>query len=121
MSKRYDEVAANSATRIPNDASEIPALDWIPSTFASVTRRKARSTVNAPKAFRLFSVTAMLLCYALEGRSSWFTFAFAMSCALGSSYGFLQGAWPFGLVEGVWTLVALNKWRSKISNKKRRG
>ncbi|MDR3461386.1 MAG: hypothetical protein P4L76_03600 [Beijerinckiaceae bacterium] len=61
--------------------------------------------------FGLFAVTAMLVFYALEGRSHWFTLAFAFACALGSTYGFLQGAWPFGLVEGVWTFVALDKWR----------
>jgi len=48
-------------------------------------------------AFGLFAVTAMLVCDALERRSSWFILAFAGSCALGSVYGFLQGAWPFGL------------------------
>ena len=63
--------------------------------------------------FGLFAVTAMLVFYALEARSPWFTLAFAGSCALGSTYGFLQGAWPFGLVEGVWTLVALSKWWSR--------
>ncbi len=52
----------------------------------------------------------MLVCYAGEERSRWFTLGFATSCALGSTYGFLQGAWPFGLVEAVWTLVALRKW-----------
>ena len=61
--------------------------------------------------FGLFAVTAMLITYALEPRSPWFILAFAGSCALGSAYGFLQGAWPFGLVEGVWTLVALQRWR----------
>ena len=60
-------------------------------------------------AFGLFAVTSMLVTYALEARSPWFVLAFAGSCALGSAYGFLQGAWPFGLVEGVWTLVAV--WR----------
>lgn len=60
--------------------------------------------------FGLFAVTAMLVCYALEGRSPWFVLAFAGSCLLGSIYGFLQGAWPFGLVEGVWSLVALRRW-----------
>jgi hypothetical protein len=60
--------------------------------------------------FGLFAVTAMLVCYALESRSAWFTLGFAGACALGSVYGFLQGAWPFGLVEGVWALVALRKW-----------
>ena len=60
--------------------------------------------------FGLFAVAAMLVCYALEHRSRWFVFAFAWSCALGSVYGFLQGAWPFGLVEAVWSVVALRKW-----------
>ena len=60
--------------------------------------------------FGLFAVTAMLVCYALEHRSPWFVLAFAVSCALGSVYGFLQGAWPFGLVEAVWAVVALRRW-----------
>jgi len=60
--------------------------------------------------FGLFAVTAMLICYALETRSHWFIFGFALSCLLGSAYGFLQGAWPFGLVEGIWSLVALRRW-----------
>ena len=59
----------------------------------------------------LAAVTAMQVFYALEERSSWFTLAFAGACAFGSLYGFLQGAWPFGLVEALWTLVAPNKWR----------
>jgi hypothetical protein len=60
--------------------------------------------------FGLFAVLAMLVCYACEQRSTWFVLAFAGSCALGSAYGFLQGAWPFGLVEAVWSLVALNRF-----------
>ncbi len=63
--------------------------------------------------FGLFAVTAMLICYMLEGRSPWFTLAFAFACALGSAYGFLQGALPFGLVEGIWALVALRRWRAR--------
>jgi len=63
--------------------------------------------------FGLFAVSAMLLTYSLEDRSHWFVLAFAGACALGSIYGFLQGAWPFGLVEAVWALVALNRWRSR--------
>jgi hypothetical protein len=66
-------------------------------------------------AFGLFSVTTMLVCYALEDRSRWFIFAFAVACALGSIYGFLQGAWPFGLVEAVWSVVALRRWMRKTS------
>ena len=60
--------------------------------------------------FGLLAVTAMLVCYAYEQRSPWFVLAFAVSCALGAIYGFLQGAWPFGLVEGVWSVVALGRW-----------
>jgi len=52
----------------------------------------------------------MLVGYAFENRSPWFILAFAGACALGSVYGFLQGAWPFGLVEAVWSLVALRRW-----------
>jgi hypothetical protein len=60
--------------------------------------------------FGLFAVTAMLVCYALEDRGRWFTLAFAGSCWLGSAYGFLQGAWPFGVVEAIWGVVALRRW-----------
>jgi hypothetical protein len=60
--------------------------------------------------FGLFAVTAMLVFYALEKRSNWFILAFAVSCVLASSYGFLQGAWPFGLVEAVWSIIALQRW-----------
>jgi hypothetical protein len=67
-------------------------------------------------AFGLFVVTAMLVTYALEAKSHWFTLAFSAACGLGSAYGFLQGAWPFGLIEAVWAFVALNKWRLRISN-----
>jgi hypothetical protein len=66
-------------------------------------------------AFGLFAVTAMVIYYALEDRSRWYVLAFAAACALGSVYGFLQGAWPFGLVEAIWALVALRRW-ARISD-----
>ena len=62
--------------------------------------------------FGLFAVSAMLIFYTLEDRSSWFILAFAGACAMGSTYGFLQGAWPFGAVEAVWTGVAIWRWRT---------
>ena len=68
------------------------------------------SGVSALNVFGLFAVTAMLVCYALEKRSPWFILAFAGACLLGSAYGFLQGAWPFGLVEAVWAVVAAGRW-----------
>ena len=66
--------------------------------------------LSALTLFGLFAVSAMLVCYALEARSHWWTLGFAAACLLGSIYGFLQGAWPFGLVEGVWSLVAARRW-----------
>jgi len=65
--------------------------------------------------FGLFAVTAMLVSYALERRSPWYVLAFAVSCGLGSAYGFLQGAWPFGIVEAIWAGVALRRClRAKV-------
>jgi len=63
--------------------------------------------------FGLFAVTAMLVFYALEDRSPWYILGFAVACALGSAYGFLQGAWPFGVIEAVWAVVAARRWRIK--------
>jgi 4-amino-4-deoxy-L-arabinose transferase-like glycosyltransferase len=66
--------------------------------------------MDALTVFGLFAVLAMLVCYALESRSHWFVLLFGVSCALGSAYGFLQGVWPFGLVEAIWSAVALRRW-----------
>jgi len=66
--------------------------------------------MDALSLFGLFAVSAMLVCYALEDRDHLFILAFAVACALGSIYGFLQGAWPFGLVEAIWAIVALRRW-----------
>lgn len=60
--------------------------------------------------FGLLAVSAMLVCYAFEQRSSWWVLGFAGACVLGSTYGFLQGAWPFGGVEAIWSLIALRRW-----------
>jgi hypothetical protein len=61
--------------------------------------------------FGALAVSAMLLFYALEARSSWFVLAFAAACVASSAYGFLQGAWPFGAVELIWSGVAFRRWR----------
>lgn len=63
--------------------------------------------------FGLFAVTAMLVFYAAEERNPLCILGFAAACALGSLYGFLQGAWPFGIVEAAWTAVAVQRWRLK--------
>jgi hypothetical protein len=66
--------------------------------------------MNRLSLFGLLAVSAMLVCYAFEKRSTWFILGFAGACLLGSIYGFLQGAWPFGVVEAVWSAVALRRW-----------
>ena len=60
--------------------------------------------------FGLTAVTLMLVTYALEHRGRGWILAFAAACIMGSVYGFLQGAWPFGVVEAVWALVAVRRW-----------
>jgi hypothetical protein len=73
-------------------------------------RQPRAALMNTLTLFGLFAVTAMLVTYALESRSTWFILAFAAACALGSAYGFLQGAWPFGVVEAIWSVVAVRRW-----------
>jgi hypothetical protein len=62
-------------------------------------------------AFGVVAVTAMMICYALEARGRGFILAFAVACVAASIYGFLAGAWPFGVVEAVWAVVALRRWQ----------
>jgi hypothetical protein len=64
--------------------------------------------------FGVLAVSSMLLFYALEPRASVFVLAFAAACAASSAYGFMAGAWPFGVVEAVWALVALRRWRLRV-------
>jgi hypothetical protein len=71
-------------------------------------------------AFGLFAVTAMLVCYALEDRSAWFVLAFAGACAQGSVYGFLQGAWPLGVVDAIRAIVIARR-RPRLDRALRRG
>ena len=72
--------------------------------------------MNSLTAFGLCAVTAMLVFYAIEKSSHWCILGFAAACVLGSIYGFLQGAWPFGIVEGIWSLVAFQRWLMRNSN-----
>jgi hypothetical protein len=60
--------------------------------------------------FGLLSLSAMLVFYALEHRGHWYVLAFAGGCVAASVYGFLQGAWPFGVVELIWAAVAFKRW-----------
>jgi hypothetical protein len=62
--------------------------------------------------FGVVVLTFMMLMYALERRGPGFVLAFAIGCALSSTYGFLSGAWPFGVVEAIWTVIALRRYGS---------
>ena len=66
--------------------------------------------MDALTAFGALAVAAMLIFYALEDRSPWYVLAFAAACLASSVYGFLQGAWPFGIVELIWSGVAVRRW-----------
>jgi hypothetical protein len=70
--------------------------------------------MDALTAYGLVSVSLMLLFYGLEERSANYVLLFAVSCVLASVYGFLQGAWPFGMVEAIWALVALRRWLTRL-------
>ena len=61
-------------------------------------------------AFGTVALTFMMAMYALEQRHPRYVLAFAAGCALSSCYGFLSGAWPFGVVEAVWALIALRRY-----------
>jgi hypothetical protein len=60
--------------------------------------------------FGVASLSVMLLCYALERRSPLFTFGMASACVAAAVYGFLQGAWPFAVIEGIWAAIAYFRW-----------
>jgi hypothetical protein len=70
-------------------------------------------TMDGLTLFGLVAVSLMLLFYTFEDASPWCVFGFAISCFLGSAYGFMQGAWPFGLVEGIWGFIALRRWQHR--------
>ena len=61
--------------------------------------------------FGIVVLTFMMAMYALERRGPRFFLAFALGCGLSSTYGFLSGAWPFGVVEAIWTVIALHRYR----------
>ena len=60
--------------------------------------------------FGVIVLTFMMIMYALERRGSGFILAFALGCGLSSAYGFLSGAWPFGVVEAIWTVIAIHRY-----------
>ena len=66
--------------------------------------------MSAITIYGVLVLTFMMVMYALERRDRRFIFAFALGCALSSSYGFVSGAWPFGVVEAIWCVIALHRY-----------
>jgi hypothetical protein len=62
--------------------------------------------------YGVVALTFMMTMYALEHRGNAYVAGFAAGCALSSGYGFLSGAWPFGVVEGIWSLIALRRYQA---------
>ena len=69
--------------------------------------------MDALTLFGVVAVSSMMVFYALEDRDRRFILAFAVACLLASAYGFVQGAWPFGVVEAIWAGVAVQRWRKR--------
>ena len=69
--------------------------------------------MSAVTLFGVAALTFMMLMYALERRGPRFVLLFALGCALSSAYGFLSGAWPFGVVEAIWAVIALRRFTSE--------
>ncbi len=67
----------------------------------------------AVTAFGIVALSFMMAMYALEHRGPRFVLAFAAGCLLSSLYGFLAGAWPFGVVEFIWAGIALRRWKGQ--------
>ena len=78
--------------------------------YAAIQVDRREDEMDGLTLFGFVAVSLMLVFYALEKQSHWFILAFSVSCVLASAYGFMQGAWPFGLVEAVWSVVAFRRW-----------
>jgi len=77
------------------------------------SREDRTAIMSALTLFGVVALSAMLLFYALEERSPYFLLLFALACVASAVYGFLQGAWPFGVVELIWAGVALRRWQHR--------
>jgi hypothetical protein len=63
--------------------------------------------------FGVCALTFMMVMYAVEQRHEVFVALFAVGCAMSSAYGFASGAWPFGVVEAIWTVLAIRRFRAR--------
>lgn len=61
--------------------------------------------------FGFIGGSLMVMCYWLEPRHRRYTFLMGVLCVLMAVYAYLQGSYPFILVEGAWAYVAFTRWR----------
>ena len=88
---------------------------WCCHVSASNTKNTSPYAHGMVTLFGVIAVTFMMLMYALEHRGNRFVLAFSVGCLLSSTYGFLAGAWPFGIVELIWAGVAVRRFASQRS------
>ncbi len=69
--------------------------------------------MSAVTIYGVLAVTFMITMYALESRGRVYVGGFALGCLLSSVYGFLAGAWPFGLAEIVWSFLAVRRYLNR--------
>jgi hypothetical protein len=91
--------------------ADLPIMCALSPAALAVRKEGLLAPVAAQCKQRIQSKRGIASHYAFEDRDPLFILAFAVACALGSTCGFLQGAWPFGLVETVWAVVAFRRWR----------
>ena len=65
--------------------------------------------MNTVTIYGVLALSFMMLMYALESRGRRFVILFALGCVLSSAYGFASGAWPFGVVEAIWSVIAIRR------------
>ncbi len=99
------------------NVSQAPTKGYSPPAVPSRPEQddRAGKLLGVLTLFGACAVTFMVLMYALERRGRGFILAFACGCALSSVYGFLAGTWPFGVVEAIWAVIALQRYRSKTT------
>ena len=76
-----------------------------------------RAAIMVLLLFGTIAVATMLLMYALEERAHWFVLGFAVASALAATYGALIEAWPFAVIEALWSVIALRRWWGRYSTR----